>query len=193
MSFTSETKYGYKDGDHIANWGTQFPVFVRVQNGKIRAVAREDRPDHPTPGRFGNMFMCSREWLKATVFAANKSYADLFEDSPNNVQDSSEPGSNFIKASNVEGLIKAPVIENTTTTSTTLPTNTGTTTSTPATGTTTTATTTTTSTNPLMQAFQSATGQTGGSSSKSMLQIIGITVSIIFMLGGLYFLFRSRK
>ncbi|GAB3568929.1 hypothetical protein GCM10027578_22400 [Spirosoma luteolum] len=123
--FTTEKKYGYADGDHVANWGTQFPVFARVVNGKLYAVAREDRPDHPTPGRFGSVFFCSREWLKATVFGAYKAYADLFEDKSNNVADTSEPGSSFSKTSDAEGIVKAPVVD---TATTPLPGNTSTTT-----------------------------------------------------------------
>lgn len=196
MAFTSETKYGYKDGDHIGNWGAQYPVFARVVNGKLYAVAREDNPNHPTPGRFGSMFMCSREWLKATLFAAYKSYGDLFEDKPNNVADSSEPGSSFQKTSSVEGLIKAPVLE-VNPVMVQLPSNTnnpsGSTKTDPATTTpVTTPATTATSTNPLVQAFQSATGQTSGTGSASMVKILGVAASIVFMLGGLYFLLRKK-
>ncbi|GAB3761289.1 hypothetical protein [Spirosoma pomorum] len=128
MAFTGNQKYGYTDGDQIGNHGGQFPIFARVRNGELYAVAREDNPSHPTPGRFGKLFTLSREFLKNTVFGAYKSDADVFSDKPQNVEDTSEPGSSFVLVNNTDTLIKRPNLGSTTPTNTnpttTNPTNT---------------------------------------------------------------------
>lgn len=92
MAFTTETKNGYVDGEHFANHGQTFPIFARVKNGQLYAVARVD-----TPGaEFGKVVFLSVEWLKNAPFSAKKSDADFFSDRPNGSPDTSEPGASFV-------------------------------------------------------------------------------------------------
>lgn len=105
--FTGESKYGYQDGEHFANWGEGYPVFVRVVNGQVYAVAREENPGAGS-SRFFRMFMMSREWIKNTIFSAYPTDADLFTDKPNNVEDTSVPANQFIKSSDTTQLLKRP-------------------------------------------------------------------------------------
>jgi hypothetical protein len=162
MAFTGLTKYGFTDGEHIGRWGDQFPAFIRIKAGEALPyiVFREDNPNHPTAGRFGNMFYADRSFIRNTIFGASKSDADLFADKPNNSPDTSEPGSSFVLKDTTTLLFKrpdtgtpitTPVVTNPTTTN---PTTTNPTTTTPATtvpvsnATPTTTTTTTTTNNP---------------------------------------------
>lgn len=105
MAFTSETKNGYVDGEHFGNHGDSFPLFARVVNGVLYAVAREDRAGAE---RFGSVFFVSPEWLKSSAFAARKSDADYFADKPNGAADNSQPGSLFVRTANTEALFKSP-------------------------------------------------------------------------------------
>ena len=124
MAFTGLTKYGFTDGEQIGNWGDKYPLFIRIKANELPyAVAREDNAGHPTPGRFGSVFFTSREWLRNTIFGANKSDADLFADKPNNTQDTSEPGSSFVLKDNTTLLLRRPDTGATTTPVVTNPTN----------------------------------------------------------------------
>jgi hypothetical protein len=143
MAFTGLTKYGFTDGEQIGRWGDQFPAFIRIKAGDTLPyiVFREDNPNHPTAGRFGNMFYASRDFIRQTVFGANKSDADLFADKPNNTPDTSEPGSSFVLKDTTTLLFKRPDTGTQTTPVVTNPTNTNPTTTNPT-------TTTPTTTNP---------------------------------------------
>lgn len=106
--FTGESKYGYQDGEHFANWGETYPLFARVVGGQLYAVAREENTNWG-PERFFHMFTMSREWLKNAVFADHPTDADLFTDKPNVLEDSSVPANQFIKsADNKTQVLKRP-------------------------------------------------------------------------------------
>lgn len=101
------TKNGYVDKEHFANHGPDFPLFARIVNGELYAVAREDRAGAET---FGKVSFLSREWLKNTAFAAKKSDADFFADKPNGLADTSLPGSAYVRTANTstDGAFKSP-------------------------------------------------------------------------------------
>lgn len=106
MAFTTESKYGYQDGEHFANWSTQYPIFARVINNVLYALGREDNPDNTA--RFGKVFKMSRDWMKQTIFADTPSDADFFADSINNQEDTSVPGNQFIKSTDLSQVISRP-------------------------------------------------------------------------------------
>jgi hypothetical protein len=62
FAFTGETKYGYTDGQQIANHGTSYPVFARVVNGVLYAVGL-----NKTEGQalYNVPVTLSRAWLGA--------------------------------------------------------------------------------------------------------------------------------
>ena len=105
--FSGESKYGYQDGEHFANWGDGYPLFARVVNGELYAVAREENPNWG-PERFFHMFSMSREWLKNTIFADYPTDANSFADKPNVVEDFSVPGNQFIKSADKSKVLKRP-------------------------------------------------------------------------------------
>ncbi|MVM34963.1 hypothetical protein GO755_33355 [Spirosoma sp. HMF4905] len=108
MAFSTETKYGYQDGEQFGNWGPTFPIFARVVNNELYAVAREDNPAWAGQSRFGKMFTLSVEWLKGTIFADHPTDADFFADKPNQVEDTSVPGNEFVKSNDTANLLKRP-------------------------------------------------------------------------------------
>ncbi len=76
FAFTGETKFGYTDGQHIANHGTSYPVFARVVGGVLYAVGI-----NKTVGQalYNEPVRLSRAWLTSMgqLGANTGAFADM--------------------------------------------------------------------------------------------------------------------
>ena len=88
LFFNGASVYGITDGQQIGNWGSEFPVFARIENGQMYGVGIEknaSKADKDT------VYKLSRAWLK-NVFPSD---SDLFMDVPHQQIDSKYAASEY--------------------------------------------------------------------------------------------------
>lgn len=100
LFFNGSTLYGVADGQQIGNWGTEFPVFARIENGQLYGVGIEknaSKADKDT------VYKLNRAWLR-NVFPND---ADLFQDVTHLERDTKYGAADYIWANKSESFRQA--------------------------------------------------------------------------------------
>jgi len=95
--FAGSSLYGITDGQQIANWGGEFPIFARIENGAMYAVGIEKGTTVNASGQrvnkpdFDTVYKLNRAFMRNPF----PNDADLFQDVTHQQVDNKYPASDY--------------------------------------------------------------------------------------------------
>lgn len=108
-TLTALSRYGLVDGEHIANAGATFPLFVRITSTETYVVGRQDAT---ASSHYGQVFTINRELLERLIYTgADAPLAKLFTDKLGGMADTSVAGTVFQRSTATtaaDTLVKRP-------------------------------------------------------------------------------------